>query len=52
MHTREEGRGVAVIDIPRASLSADMDDEMFVFFQGPLAQVMVVADPDLYKKYI
>ena len=24
-----------------------------VFFQGPLAQVMVVADPDLYfKKYI
>jgi hypothetical protein len=47
-----EERDVACIDIPGAFLSADMDDDVFVVFRGPLAELMVAADPKLYRKYI
>ena len=40
-----EGIDVAVVDIPGAYLSADMDDEVHVVFRGTLAAMMVAADP-------
>ena len=47
-----EGRDVAVVDIPGAYLSAEMDDEVFMIFRGIMAELMVAADPKLYRKYI
>ena len=47
-----EGRDVAVVDIPGAYLSADMDDEVHVVFRGILAELMVVADPELYRPFV
>ena len=43
---------MAVVDIPRAYLSADMDDEVHVFFRGTLAEMMVAADPGLYRPFV
>ena len=43
-----EGRDVAVVEIPGAYLSADMDDELHMIFRGTLAEMMVMADPALY----
>ena len=43
-----EGRYVAVVDIPGAYLSADMDDEVHMVFRGTLAELIVAADPDIY----
>ena len=40
---------MAVVDIPGAYLSADMDDEVHVVFRGTLAELMVAADPELYR---
>ena len=47
-----EGRDVAVVDIPGAYLSADMDDEVHVVFRGTLADMMVIADPALYRPFV
>ena len=47
-----EGRDVAIVDIPRAYLSADMDNEVHVVFIGTLAEMTVVADPALYRPFV
>ena len=47
-----EGRDVAVVDIPGAYLSADMDDELHVVFIGTLADMMEMADPALYQPFV
>ena len=47
-----EGRFVAVVDIPRVYLSADMDDEVHVVFRRSLAEMMVAADPALYRPFV
>ena len=47
-----EGRDLAVVDIPRAYLSADMDNEVHVVFRGMLAEMMVMADPALYWLFV
>ena len=47
-----EGQDVAVLDIPEAYLSADMDDELHVVFRGTLEDMMVVADPALYRPFV
>ena len=47
-----EGRDVAVLDIPGAYLSADMDDEVHVVFRGTLAEMMVMAYPALYQPFV
>ena len=39
-----EGRYVELVDIPGASLSADMENEVQVFFRGTLAEMVVAAD--------
>ena len=47
-----EERDVAVVDIQGAYLSADMDDDMFMIIRGKMAELVVAADPTLYRKYI
>ena len=47
-----EGRGVAVVDIPEAYLSADMDNEVNIVFIGTLVDMMVAADPALYRPFV
>ena len=43
-----EGRDVALVDIPGAYLSVDMDNEAHVVFRSTLTEMMVMADPALY----
>jgi hypothetical protein len=47
-----EGREVAVVDIPGAYLSADMDEEVIMLLRGMLAELMVKTAPNIYRKYI
>ena len=47
-----EGRDVAVVDIPGAYLSADIDDEVHVVFRGALSELMVEVDPELYQRFM
>ena len=47
-----EGRDVVVVDIPGAYLSADMDDKVHIVFRGKLAEMMVAADPGLYRPFV
>ena len=47
-----EGREMAVVDIPGAYLSAEMDDEVHVLFRGTLSEMMVVANPALYRPFV
>ena len=47
-----EGRDVAVVYIPGAYLSADMNDEVHVVFRGMLAELMAVANPALYRPFM
>ena len=43
---------MAVVYIPGAYLSADMDDEVHVVFIGTLVDMMVAADPALYRPFV
>ena len=43
---------MAVVDIPGAYLSADMEDEVHIVFRGTLLEMMVVADPELYRPFV
>ena len=47
-----EVQDVAVVDIPEAYLIVDMDDEVHVAFIGTLAEMMVMADPTLYRPFV
>eukprot|EP00804_Cyclotella_cryptica_P016577 CCRYP_020528-RE/>CCRYP_020528-RE protein AED:0.38 eAED:0.38 QI:0/-1/0/1/-1/1/1/0/519 len=47
-----EGRSVRVIDLPGAFLHADCPDHVIMRFQGRLAELMVLAAPQVYRKYI
>jgi hypothetical protein len=47
-----EGRDVATIDLPGAFLHADCDDYVLMSFQGRLAELMVLAAPETYRKYV
>ena len=47
-----EGQDVAVVDIPGAYLSADMEDEVHVLFRGTLSERMVMSDPELYRPFV
>ena len=44
-----EGRDAAVVDIPGAYLSADMEDEVHVVFRRTLAKMLVADNPALYR---
>ena len=43
---------MAVVDITGEYLSADMDDEAHVVFRGMLEDMMVLADPELYRPFV
>ena len=43
---------MAVVDIPGAYMSADMDDDVFTIFLGTMEELMVIVDHTLYRKYI
>ena len=47
-----EGRDGAVVDIPGAYLSVDMDDEVHVVFRETLEEMMAAADPSLYRPFV
>ena len=47
-----EGRYVAELYTPGTYLSVDMDDEVHVVFRGTLAEMMVAADPALYRPFV
>jgi hypothetical protein len=47
-----EERGVAIVDVPGAFLSADMDEEVIMTIKGRLAELMVKDAPNIYRKYI
>ena len=47
-----EGRDIAVIDIPGAYLHANMDDAVFVKFQGKMVELLVKIDPKIYRPYV
>ena len=47
-----EGKDVAVVDIPGAYLSADMDDKVHVVFRGTLIEMTVMVDPELYRPFV
>ena len=47
-----EGRDMAVVDIPGAYFSSDMDDEVHIVLIGTLAEMMVAADPALYRSFV
>jgi hypothetical protein len=47
-----EGREVAVVDIPGAYLSADMDEEVIMLLRGRFTELMVKTAPNIYRKYI
>jgi hypothetical protein len=47
-----EGRVVVTLDIPRAFLHADLDEEVVMLLRGQLADLMVQVDPELYGPYL
>jgi hypothetical protein len=47
-----EGREVAVVDIPGAYLSADMDEEVIMPLRGRFAELVVKTAPNILCEYI
>ena len=47
-----ERQDVAVVDISGAYLSDDMDDVVHVVIRGTLAEMIVMADPALYRPFV
>jgi hypothetical protein len=47
----EEGRDVAIIDIPGAFMQVDMDELVHMRLDGRMAELLVRIDPSKYEKY-
>ena len=47
-----EGRKVATVDIPGAFMQADMDELVYVKFQGEMADALTRIDPERYAKFV
>jgi hypothetical protein len=47
-----EGRDVAIVDVPGAFLTADMDKDVYICLRGPLAELIVKTTPEIYRKYV
>jgi hypothetical protein len=47
-----EERDVAIVDVPGAFLSANVDEEVIMTIRGRLAELMVKAAPNIYRKFI
>jgi Reverse transcriptase (RNA-dependent DNA polymerase) len=48
----KENRDVATVDLPGAFMHADMDDTVHIKLVGKMAELLVMVDPKLYRKYI
>jgi hypothetical protein len=48
----EEGREVAVVDIPGAFMQADMDEETFVKINGKMVDLLLEIDNDMYSPHV
>ena len=44
-----EGRKVATLDIPGGFMQADMDELVYVKYEGVMADLLIKIDPDLYS---
>ena len=47
-----ENRAVAILDLPGAFLHANNNEEIVMALEGPLAEMMAMVDPKLYRKHI
>ncbi len=47
-----EGRDVATVDIPGAFMQANIDEVVYVKFEGEIAEMLVKLDRQLYRKYV
>ena len=47
-----EGQDVAIIDVPRAFMQANMDELMHVRFTGTMVDLLLEVDPSMYKPYV
>ena len=47
-----EGRDVAVVDIPGAYLSTDMNNEVHAVFREAIPEMMVAGDTALYRPFV
>ena len=47
-----ERRDVVVVDITGEYLSAGMDNNVHVVFRGMLVELMVAANPELYRPFV
>jgi hypothetical protein len=47
-----DGCDIAVVDVPGAFLSEEMDEEVIMTLRGRLAELMVKTAPNIYRKYI
>jgi Reverse transcriptase (RNA-dependent DNA polymerase) len=48
----EEGRDVAIVDIPGAFMQAEMDEETFVRISGKTAELLLEIDKDMYSPHV
>ena len=47
-----ELHAVATVDIPGAFLQADMDELVYVKFEGLIVELLSKIDPNIYEKYM
>jgi hypothetical protein len=47
-----EERDMATVDIPGAFMQADVNELVHVRFEGEIAEMLVMMDPKLYRKYV
>ena len=47
-----KGCNVTVVNVPGAFLTADMDEDVLLFLNGTLAEVMESIEPSLYARYM
>ena len=46
-----ENRDMAIIDILGAFMQANMDDEVIIWFEGKMTELLIEVDEDLYGPY-
>ena len=47
-----EERDITIVDIPGASIQADMNDTVHLKMEGSLAESLLKEDPNLYQKFL
>jgi hypothetical protein len=48
----KEGRSVVTLDIPGAFMQTDMDEVLYMKFEGPLAHLLTKVDPKQYNQFM